>query len=138
VAALTTVVLLVSMDPGQRRLGHGWQSEARADGGGWLPPRCERQHDGLYENRDPALIAKIGERYVLTFRCEGMHQIYVRRPATVNLGAFVGRAVCARYRYLDEANLHTVCVRAPCPPARERVVDIDALTEAAEGIRCPS
>jgi hypothetical protein len=96
-----------------------------------LSRRCEREQDGVYETRGPATIEKLGNRYVLSVRCEGIHQVYVRVSPTLDLERFVGKPVRARYRYIDEPNARTTCVRAPCPPATERVVEVIALEEVA-------
>jgi hypothetical protein len=96
-----------------------------------LPRRCEQWLDGVYETRAPATIEKLGNRYVLSVRCEGIRQVYVRVSPTLDLEPFVGKPVRARYRYVDEPNARTTCVRAPCPPATERVVDVIAVEEVA-------
>lgn len=93
-----------------------------------LSSRCERPLDDGYETRGGATIDRVGDRYVLTVRCDGVHQIYAR-SATLALERFVGKPVRARYRYVDEDNPRTRCVRAPCPPASERVLDITGLDE---------
>ena len=94
-----------------------------------LPARCEQRVGGLYETRAQATIDKLGERYALTVRCNGVHQIYVRVPSPVDLEGFVGKSVRARYRYVDEPNPYTRCIKAPCPSATERLVDIRNLVE---------
>jgi hypothetical protein len=87
------------------------------------------------------MIDKVGGRYALTVRCDGVHRIYVHVPSTVDLQKFVGKSVRARYRYVEEHNPHTRCVRAPCPPATERVLDVIELVEVPgslpEGKRLP-
>ena len=111
----------------------GATSAASAGGPTPLPESCERRHDGLYENREPATIDKLGDRYVLTLRCAGVHQIYVRTPGPANFEALLGRPVCARYAYVEQASPQTRCIRAPCPPATERVIDIARVEEPAAG-----
>jgi hypothetical protein len=94
-----------------------------------LPTACERRLDGVYETRGPASIDRLGDRYVLTVRCEGVHQIYVRNTAVVDLGPFAGKTVRVRYRYAEERNPRARCVRPPCPPVTERVVEITEIEE---------
>jgi len=94
-----------------------------------LPTACERRLDGVYEIHGPASIDRLGDRYVLTVRCEGVHQIYVQNTAAFDLGSFVGKTVRVRYRYADERNPRARCIRPPCPPATERVVEITEIEE---------
>jgi len=49
---------------------------------------------------------------------------------------FVGKSVRARYRYVEQENPRTRCVRAPCPPVLERVLDITGLEEVS-GVNAP-
>jgi hypothetical protein len=115
-------------------------SHADTTEGRLLPLRCERRVDGGYETRGPATIDTLGKRYVLTVRCEGVHQIYVRVSPALDLAQFVGKPVRARYRYVDETSPRTECVRPPCPPAIQRVIEITALEEvigAARGANPP-
>jgi len=102
-----------------------------ATAGSLLPAACERRQGDLYETAVLASIDKLGDRYVLTVCCGGVHQIYVRRSTTLALDAWVGKALRVRYRYADEPNPETRCIRAPCPPAIERVVDITSIDEIA-------
>lgn len=104
--------------------------------GGLFPPRCERRVGDLYETQGTAVIDKVGDRYVLTLHCDGIHQIYVRLPATMNLDRFVGKVVHARYTYTDDENPRARCIRAPCPPATERVLELHGLEEASESQLC--
>ena len=124
------VELLGPMDPTFPALGRAFASDQSSPPErSLLPSRCERRRDGLYETRGPATIDKLGDRYVLTVRCEGVHRIYVQVPTALNLESFVGKPVRARYRYVDEENPRTRCIRAPCPPATERLLDITELEE---------
>jgi len=107
-----------------------------ASAGGHSPARCERRLNGLYETLGPATIDKHQDRYVLSFRCDGIHQVYVRIPAALDLEQFVGKSVRARYRYVEQENPRTRCVRAPCPPVLERVLDITGLEEVS-GVNAP-
>jgi len=99
---------------------------------GFLPSRCEGRAGDLYETRGPASLEKLGDRYVLTVRCDGVHQIYVRGAPGVQLEPFLGKPVRARYRYVEEVNPQTRCVRAPCPPGTERLLEIAAIEVVAE------
>lgn len=90
----------------------------------FLPSECEGRAGDLYETLGPASFEKLGERYTLTVRCDGVHQIYARGSSRVNLEPFLRKPVRARYRYVDEENLRTRCIRAPCPPSTERMVEI--------------
>ena len=105
--------------------------ESSPPGGSLLPAACEHREGDLYETAAPAAIQKLGDRYVLTVCCGGIHQIYVRDSTALSLDSWVGKAVRLRYRYVDEPNPRTRCVRAPCPPAIERVVDITSIEEIA-------
>ena len=101
--------------------------------GGLLPDHCERRVDDLYEARGLTTVDNLAGRYVLTIRCRGVHQIYVRVPSAIELESFIGKSVRARYRYVDQENAASRCVRAPCPPASERVLDIVELEEVPVG-----
>lgn len=103
---------------------------------GFLPSRCEGRVGDLYETRATATFEKLGDRYVLTVRCGGMHQIYVRGAPRVKLEPFLGKSVRARYRYVEEENSRTCCVRAPCPPGTERMAEMVAV-EVVTGAHMP-
>lgn len=107
-------------------------AESAAADRGLFPPRCERRVGRYYETQGSATIDRVGHRYVLTLNCEGLHQVYVRGHSTINLDLFVGKPVHARYTYTDEGNLGARCIRAPCPPATERVLELHRLEEAPE------
>jgi hypothetical protein len=81
----------------------------------------------MYETRDAASLDRVGDRYVLTVRCEGVHRIYVRGASGVELEPFVGKVVRTRYRYVEQSNSRTRCVSAPCPPSTERLLEIAAI-----------
>jgi len=94
---------------------------------GVLPPQCERQRGEEYETSGAASLEKLGNRFVLTVRCEGVHRIYARGAPGVQLEPFLGKPVRARYRYVEEVNPQTRCARAPCPPVSERLLEIAAI-----------
>ena len=99
---------------------------------GVLPPQCERQRGEEYETRGAATLEKLGDRFVLTVRCDGVHQIYARGVPGVQIEPFLGRPVRTRYRYVEEVNPRTRCVRAPCPPETERLLEITAIEVLTE------
>jgi len=99
---------------------------------GVLPPQCESRRGEEYETRGAARLEKLGDRFVLTVQCDGLHQIYARGAPGVDLELFLGKPVRARYRYVEEANPQTRCVRAPCPPGTERLLEI-AVIEVLTG-----
>jgi hypothetical protein len=129
---LAVVALLAPIELTSLAFRVAFPSGPSTPGGGLLPPRCERRLGGHYETRGLAIIDKLGDRYVLTVRCEGVHQIYVRVPPAMDLEPFLGKPVRARYTYADEDNPRTRCIRAPCPPATERVLDINGLEEVSQ------
>ena len=124
----TTILMAIGILPSRSSL---------ASVGGVLPSRCEQRLDDLYDTRGRTTIDKLGDRYLLTVRCEGVHQIHVRVPPALNLAPFVGKSVRVRYWYVDEDNPRTSCVRTPCPPAIEHVLDITGLEEVT-GANVPS
>jgi hypothetical protein len=129
---LAVIALLAPIELTSLAFRVAFPSGPSAPGGGLLPPRCERRLGGHYETRGPATIDKLGDRYVLTLRCEGVHQIYVRVPLAMDLEPFLGKPVRARYTYADEDNPRARCIRAPCLPATERVLDINGLEEVSQ------
>ena len=110
-------------------LGPAVAAEPAPTEGTVLPAKCVRRVGALYETRAQATIDKPGKRYALTVRCNGVHTIYVRVPAAVDLEAFVGKSVRARYRYVNEKDPLAKCLREPCPPATLRLVEITELRE---------
>src|SRR5262245_10586440 len=104
-------------------------SEPASTGATVLPAKCVRRVGALYETRTQATIDKLGKRYALTVHCNGVHTIYVRVPAKVDLEAFVGKSVRARYRYVNEKDPSPKCLREPCPPVTLRLVEITELRE---------
>src|SRR5262249_4367852 len=87
---------------------------ALADGA--LPRRCESGRGDEYETRGAATLAQLGDRFVLTVHCDGVHRIYARGAPGVPLDGFVGKPVRVRYHYVEEVNPRTRCVRAHVPP----------------------
>jgi hypothetical protein len=127
------VALLVGLLPGRFGVGLGMRA---ASGEGVLPPPCEQRRGEMYETRDAASLDRVGDRYVLTVRCEGVHRIYVRGAPGVDLEPFVGKAVRAHYRYVEQSNSRTRCIRAPCSPGTERLLEIAAI-EVVTGAMTP-
>src|SRR5262249_15782592 len=69
--AFSLPMLLIAVTPG--RLG------ARpASSSGALPPQCENRLGEEYETRGTASVEKLGDRFVLTVHCDGVHRIYAR------------------------------------------------------------
>jgi hypothetical protein len=103
----------------------GPASSGSAPGAGWiLSPRCERTREELSEVLVPSVIERLGTRYVLTVPCDGTHSIYIKAAPGIDLASLLGQPVCVRYRYVEERRVPSPCVRPPCPPAVERVLDI--------------
>jgi hypothetical protein len=123
--AAPLLALVVGLLPGRFAAGP-------ASSEGVLPPQCERQRGEEYETRGAATLEKLGDRFVLTVRCDGVHQIYARGVPGVQIEPFLGRPVRARYRYVEEVNPRTRCVRAPCPPETERLLEITAIEVLTE------
>jgi hypothetical protein len=90
----------------------------------------ERAVDGVVEHLGIGRVEQLGNRWVLTVYCDGTHSTYLD-TTTLDLQAFGSRYVRARYRYEERENPDTQCVRAPCPPARERLVAVQQLTIVA-------
>ena len=75
-------------------------------------------------------IEALGTRHVLTVSCEGTHSLYLARSQAIDIGRLLGRPVCARYRYVDQARPPMPCLRPPCPET-ERVLDLVEIRPAA-------
>jgi hypothetical protein len=119
-ALAAAAVLVVSGCSGPASSG-----SAPGAGAGWiLSPRCERTRGDLSEVLVPSVIERLGTRYVLTVPCDGTHSIYIKGSPGIDLASLLGQPVCVRYRYVEERRVPSPCVRPPCPPAVERVLDI--------------
>ena len=83
--------------------------------------------EGRYENKGIARIEKIGDRWVLSVWCGGIHTTYLD-DTKFDLMQYQDRFVAVRYGYVDRSVPNPKCVRAPCPPLTERRILLDRIT----------
>ena len=91
------------------------------------PAEWERLTRGSYENRGVARIERLGERWILSVWCRGTHSTYLD-GTTVDLNQYSDLFVTVQYSYVDREMTDPKCVRAPCPPLRERRISIERVT----------
>jgi hypothetical protein len=83
------------------------------------PKLWEQEVDEIFSNRGVAKIERLGERYLLTIHCFGIHSVYAKGGLEVNLDAYVGQLVHTYYVYVETVNMNTRCIKAPCEPVME-------------------
>jgi hypothetical protein len=79
-----------------------------------------------YENKGIARIERIGERWVLSVWCRGIHTTYLDDTA-FDLMQYQDLFVAVRYGYVDRSVPNPKCLRA-CPPLTERRIVLDRIT----------
>lgn len=93
--------------------------------GGTLAP-WEQIVGSAIENRGVARIERFGNRWVLTVLCTGVHSTYLD-DTQIDVSQYTAGFVIARYQYVERM-VDVQCVRAPCPPVRERRITLERLT----------
>ncbi len=90
------------------------------------PKFWEIQHQGEFQNRGIARIDKLGNEYVLTVFCKGVHRVFIHQHKKINLEEFLGQFVQVQYTYGD-VKKQVRCIKAPCNPITERKLIIQDL-----------
>jgi hypothetical protein len=70
------------------------------------------------------MIEKVGNRYLLTIDCAGIHSVYATGNHDVDLDRYLGTSVRVRYGYTTVVNPNIRCVQPPCNPALETIAVI--------------
>jgi hypothetical protein len=95
------------------------------------PSHWENEVGGIYENRGLSKINRIGDDYLLTTYCDGIHSVYIKDDKKFNLQNYTGKFVNVSYRYVEEVNRDVKCIKAPCEPVTERRIVIEKIEEVS-------
>ena len=91
------------------------------------PAAWERRIGDRYENRGLARVERLGQLWMLTILCSGVHSTYLE-PSQIDPAPFEKGYVAAQYRYVDRENKDVQCIQPPCAPVTERRIALERLT----------